>query len=149
MWEVLKLPTDFLPYKEYFPYTQELEQLSSQDTALYETYSELMCHFHICLDDNNIHGNLIRLKSWANYLFPTLDGVLEKIHAPVAEEDIDTMMTVSGRGDVFLGRMTVYTRKVTCSRVSTTRIVNPCLARLCWRLLLCLAKEVHAFVAFS
>ena len=42
------------------------------------------------------------LKSWANYLFPTLEGNLDEIQSPVAENDIARMMASSGHGDVVL-----------------------------------------------
>jgi len=58
MWEVTKLPMSFLLYEEYFPFTEELKQLGSQDAAMYETYRELMCHFQICLNVYNIRGNV-------------------------------------------------------------------------------------------
>ena len=47
MWE-MNLPMDSLPYKEYFPCTEELAQLEKKDPALYHTYRELMCHFYMC-----------------------------------------------------------------------------------------------------
>ena len=65
-------------------------------------YLELMCHFHICLVSHNIRGNMCRLKSWADYLFPTLESVPEEIHTLVADVDIKGMMTVSGHGDIVL-----------------------------------------------
>ena len=53
MWELSKLPVGHFPYEEYFSCPHKLQQLSSQNRALYETFLELMCHFHICLD---VHG---------------------------------------------------------------------------------------------
>jgi len=59
MWEVSKLPIGFLPCKEYFPCNEELEQLMTQDAALYEPYREVMCHFYICLDAHHMPGPLM------------------------------------------------------------------------------------------
>ena len=54
MWEVSALPMGSLPYKEYFPCEAELALLEKHESALFETYQELMCHFYICSD---MHGN--------------------------------------------------------------------------------------------
>jgi len=99
---VSKLPTGFLPYEKYFLCTQELEEVGIQDKALYETYLELMCHFHIYLDAHNIRGNVNGLKRWEDYLFPSLESVPEEIYAPVADTDIEAMLTVNRYGDVIL-----------------------------------------------
>ena len=42
MWEVSNLPVGSMPYEEYFPCTEELEQLEKYGPALHETYRELM-----------------------------------------------------------------------------------------------------------
>ena len=78
-----------LPYEEYFPCNEELEQLENQDKALYETYRELMCHFYICLNTHSIRSRTNGLKSQAAYFFPTLDGAPEEVLIPVADEDIE------------------------------------------------------------
>jgi len=60
-----------------------------EESALFETYRELMCHFYIC---SNMHGNpkgtLSSSKSWGNYLFPNLEDAPEAAHCGVADEDI-------------------------------------------------------------
>ena len=61
MWEVSNLPIGSLPY-ENFPRTVELEQLEKEDSALFETYQELMCHFYIGLDVYHVRGNVNGLK---------------------------------------------------------------------------------------
>ena len=48
MWEVSALPLGSLPYEEYFPCEAELALLEKQESALFETYRELMCHLYIC-----------------------------------------------------------------------------------------------------
>jgi len=56
---------------------------------LFETYRELMCHFYICLDvHGGFKGNSNRLKSWANYLFSTLEKAPKEARLEVVEEDI-------------------------------------------------------------
>ena len=45
-----------------------------QEPALFETYKEQMCHFFIYLDVNGGYkGSSNSLKSWADYLFLTLE----------------------------------------------------------------------------
>jgi len=68
-----------LPYEEYFPYEAELALLKKQEPALFETYRELMCHFYICLDVHGGHkGSSNSLKSWEDYLFPTLEKASDR-----------------------------------------------------------------------
>jgi len=38
-----------MPYEEYFPSVIELEQMEKDDSEMFETYRELMCHFYICM----------------------------------------------------------------------------------------------------
>ena len=97
MWEVSNLPIGSLPY-ENFPRTVELEQLEKEDSALFETYRELMCHFYIGLDVYHVCGNVNGLKCWADYLFSILEDALEEIQFPLAEKDIAWMMASSGHG---------------------------------------------------
>jgi len=67
------------PYEEYFPCAEELTQLEKNGPALDETYRELMCHYYICLDLHPSHVNVIKLKSWVEYLFPMVDGLVEDL----------------------------------------------------------------------
>ena len=75
-------------------------ELKKDDSALFETYRELMCHFYICLDIHRSPGSMNSLKSWTDYLFPVLDSVLEDIQVPIADADISKMMASSGHGDI-------------------------------------------------
>ena len=100
MWEVPKLPMGHLPYKEYFPRPHELQQLRYQNTTLKETFLELMCYFHICLNIHYVRGNVNRLKSWKNYLFPYQDSTPEEIHALIPDPEIEARMAASGCYDV-------------------------------------------------
>ena len=58
--------------------------------------------FYICLNSQNICGNICGLKSWADYMFSTLESMPEEIHIPVTDVNIEAMMVVSGHGDVIL-----------------------------------------------
>jgi len=42
------------------------------------------------------------LKSWTDYLCPTLDGVLKGIQVPVGDEHITKMMVSIGHGNIVL-----------------------------------------------
>jgi len=48
MFEVSGLSMGDLPYEEYFPSTEELHLLKRDAPQMYETYWEVLCHFHIC-----------------------------------------------------------------------------------------------------
>ena len=92
-----------LPYEEYFPCKSELVLLEKQESALFETYRELMFHFYIYLD---VHGGYKEssnsLKSWAYYLFHTLENASKEARFRVVEEDILRMMKEHDHREVVL-----------------------------------------------
>jgi len=47
MYEVSGLVIRDFPYEEYVPSTKELHLLKKSDPLVYETYWEVLCHFHI------------------------------------------------------------------------------------------------------
>jgi len=47
MYEVSRLVIGDAPYKEYVPSTEELHLLKKSDPLVYETYWEVLYHFHI------------------------------------------------------------------------------------------------------
>jgi len=48
------------------------------------------------------------LKSWANYLFPTLEGALDEIQLLVAENDITRKIASTRHGDVLYEDDRIY-----------------------------------------
>jgi len=48
MYEVSGLMIRDSPYEEYVPLTEELHLLKKSDPLVYETYWEVLCHFHTC-----------------------------------------------------------------------------------------------------
>ena len=48
MYEVLGLMIGDAPYEEYVPSIEELHLLKKSNSLVYETYWEVLCHFHIC-----------------------------------------------------------------------------------------------------
>ena len=48
MYEVLGLVMGDALYEEYVPTFEELHFLRKEDPEVYETYWEVLCHFHIC-----------------------------------------------------------------------------------------------------
>ena len=75
MWEVSNLPMGPLPHEEYFPCNKELKQLE-EETTLYETYRELMCHFSFVstLIQSRKHQQFENLDEIS---VPSLDGAHE------------------------------------------------------------------------
>ena len=70
---------------------------------MFETYRELMCHFYICLDMHGSYkGSLNSLKSWADYLFFTLEKAPEEARFGVVKEDILRMMREHDHADAVL-----------------------------------------------
>jgi len=76
--------------------------MQKNDPEIFETYRELMCHFHICMDAHNTRGNANGMKVWANYLFPILDCAPEDNQFPIPKEDIRQKMVSSAHEDVIL-----------------------------------------------
>jgi len=48
MYEVSGLMIRDAHYEEYVPSIEELHLLKKSDHLVYETYWEVLCHFHIC-----------------------------------------------------------------------------------------------------
>jgi len=48
LYEVSGLVMGDVPYEEYVPTSEELNLLWKEDPQVYETYWEVLCHFHIC-----------------------------------------------------------------------------------------------------
>ena len=62
-----------------------------------------MCHFYICLGIHGSYkGNSNSLKSWTDYLFPSLEEAPEEARFGVVEGDILQMMKEHDHGDVVL-----------------------------------------------
>jgi len=91
-----------MPYEEYFPCSMELEQMEKDNPGMFETYQELMCNFYICMDVHNTRENTNRIKVWADYLFPVLDGVLEDVQFLISDDDIHQKIVSSAHEDVIL-----------------------------------------------
>jgi len=69
--EVSGLATRNLPYEEYIPTTEELNLMKKGSPEVYETYWEVMCHFHICGQVTAWRSQGVKQLSWAGYLFTT------------------------------------------------------------------------------
>jgi len=96
MHEVSGLPMGEVPYEEFIPESSELKRLQSEHPAIYKTYWELMCHYHICFDQTcgkKKTGVYVSHKNWADYLFENLD----KKGAPVAPLGPSDRVTVETR----------------------------------------------------
>ena len=48
LYEVSGLVIRDASYEEYVPTTEELHLLKKDNPQVYETYWEVLCHFHIC-----------------------------------------------------------------------------------------------------
>ena len=98
--EVSGLATGDSPYEEYVPTTEELNLLKKGSPEVYETYWEVMCHFHICGQVTAWRSGGIKQLSWANYLF---NNVSKKDHsitrlASSSDQEIDDMVTQAPEG---------------------------------------------------
>ena len=62
-----------------------------------------MCHFYICLDVHDGYKEILNsLKTWADYLFPSLEEAPEEARLGVVDEDILQMKKKHDHGDVIL-----------------------------------------------
>jgi hypothetical protein len=86
MFEVSGLSMGEVPYEEYVPGAEELQIIRRDGAELYETYWELLCHFHICLHLTGARSGGVKQACWANYLFP---GVEDK-RSPIGRLKVAT-----------------------------------------------------------
>ena len=100
MREISNLPMGSMPHEVYFPCTIKLEKMEKDDPEIFKTYRKLMCHFYICMDIHNAHGNANEIKGWADYLFPILDGAPEDVQFPISKENIRQQMISNAHKDV-------------------------------------------------
>jgi len=70
MYEVSGLVIGDALYEEYVSSTEDLHLLKKSDPLVYDTYWEVLCHFHICGQVIGWRSGGIKQISWANYLFP-------------------------------------------------------------------------------
>ena len=69
MYEVSGLPMGIFLYEEYVPSTEELHLMKKDAPLVYETYWEILCHFHIYDQITGRRTGGVKQLSWANYLF--------------------------------------------------------------------------------
>ena len=137
MHEVSGLPMGEVPYEEFIPGSVELRRLQSDHPQVYETFWELMCHFHICLrlvnEKTKKAPAYVSHKMWADYLFNNLD----KKGVPVTVLGICDQATIARRIFDCPPHYTLLTPTRTISRpgillkVSITRQETPFLRKRC------------------
>jgi len=76
IFEVSGLNMGYLPYEEYIPNTEELNLLKRDAPQVYETYWEVVCHFHIYAQVTGWRSGGVKQVSRANYV---LYGLGEKL----------------------------------------------------------------------
>jgi len=75
LYEVSELVMGDAPYEEYVPTFEELHLLKKEDPQVYETYWEVLYHFHICGQISSWRNRGVKQMPWASYLF---NGINEK-----------------------------------------------------------------------
>jgi len=84
------------PYEEYVPSTEELHLLKKSDPLVYETYWEVLCHFHICGQVTGWRSGGVKQISWANYIFPEVNKTDPMTRlAPSTDEEIIERISAS------------------------------------------------------
>jgi len=96
MYEISGLVIGDAPYEEYVPSTEELHLLKKSDPLVYETYWEVLCHFHICGQVLVWIDGGVKQMSWVNYLFPGVNktGLVTR-QAPSTDEEIAERISAS------------------------------------------------------
>ena len=61
------------PYEEYVPTSEELHLLKKESPQVYETYWEVLCHFHICGQITSWWNRGVKQMSWASCLFNSIN----------------------------------------------------------------------------
>src|SRR3954469_12081591 len=100
MYAVSGLSWGNLPYEERFPLLSDLARLKKACPSVYETYWELLCHYHICLDSHkeSVRHRGVGHLAWAFYLFPNIKGEgVPMRRRPRTKEDITHALPVKDR----------------------------------------------------
>lgn len=94
MFEVSGLPMGELPYEEFVPTEEELNQLKAKSPEIYNTYWEVLCHFFICGKLTKWRSGGLKQISWAKYLFNGVMSKNEEIfpRGRSTREDVQTML---------------------------------------------------------
>ena len=78
-----------LPHEEYILCTEELHLLKRDAPQVYETYQEVLCHFHICVQATGWRSGEVKQMSWANYHFRDLREKLDLVSRLAASTDTE------------------------------------------------------------
>jgi len=97
LYEILGLVIGDVPYEEYVPTTEELHLLKKDDPQVYETYWEVLCHFHICGQTTSWRSRGVNQMSWASYFFNDINDKYNPVTrlAPSTEEEIAERISAS------------------------------------------------------
>ena len=60
LFEVFGLAMGDIPYEGYIPNTEELHLMKKDALLVYETYWEVLCHFHICAQTTGLRDVVIK-----------------------------------------------------------------------------------------
>jgi len=84
-------------YEEYIPTTKDLHLLKKDEPQVYETYWEVLFHFHICGQTTGWRNRGVKQISWTSYLFNDLnDKNVPVIRlAPSTDEEIRKKISAS------------------------------------------------------
>jgi len=96
MYEVSGLVIGDDLYEEYVPSIEELHLLKKSAPLVYETYWEVLCHFHICRQVTGWRSEGVKQMPWASYLFPGVNKTdLMTWLAPSNDEEIIERISAS------------------------------------------------------
>jgi len=85
------------PYEDYVPTTEELHLLKKEDPQVYETYWEMLCHFHICGQISIWRNRGVKQMSCASYLFKDINEKSNSVTSlvPYTDEEIAERINAS------------------------------------------------------
>lgn len=63
VYEISGLPMGKIRYEEYIPTKGELHLLRARDALAYDTYWELLCHYHICVQTIGLRNYGVKQRS--------------------------------------------------------------------------------------
>jgi len=127
------------PHEEYVPTSEELHLLRKEDPQVYETYWEVLCHFHICGQMSTWRNRAVKKMSWASYL---INDINEK-SSPVTSLDPALMkkllrVSVPSQAPTPPSRIRTLSNLTRFLKVFITRPKFSSLTGLYWRVFLIL-----------
>jgi len=137
MYDVSGMMIGDAPYEEYVPSMQKLHLLKKSDPLVYDTFWEVLCHFHIYWQVTGWRSGGINQMSWANYLFPRVNKANPMARLALSTTGEEIFERISASTSFYHSLTRIPANQIRFLRASTIKSKSRCLTRLYWRVFSC------------